>query len=1624
MLAGRIFGTAVLLGALSAFTPAQPADEVYLDEVKDDFLERIRKCEEARDWKGLFEHYTHGLRRYSRKVVALRSRPGGASSYVSLAEYLTARLSGLPREAYEYYRLEFDGRAKAAFEKAREAGDRHALEKAVEEYFFSSVADEALDALASRAFDEGRIEEAVFHWNRLLRFQPHSDVPAAVTAARLAHACAASGHETLLEDVRAWVAAKGISGEVLIGGRRRTLGEYLSSLAVAVPPRPRRPVPVPEVPDPADGPPRRGAVATNDIRRWTYDFAADRGSEPPVAPAPPEGQVQILLRGRRFAARTGEAVPAPPYGEFPFLPAVARLRGKDYLLLTDGTRVVAVDPARVRGTSTTAGVYWKYPRDGAILRSANPNAGGLIINRPFIGAAVDGEYAYVTMYSDLRTRPRETGPAANDPFEGTTSLKCFHIPTGRCVWDTDLPPLLDALKAAGKEFFERNFSFSSPPVVHGDRLYVGICTSPLGEQESRVLCLDKRTGRPLWTTFLASVNLGRLNAMGFGPARLSVSPTLLSVHGGTVYAQTNLGVVAALNGASGHVLWLTKYPRRQPRMAGGVVEAPSLRPSNAPVVWKGRVFVLPQDAEPLFVFDARDGSPVDWRPASDRLAWASIHHLYGVISNEQDDWLLVAGAQSFVLRLSNRAAHELTGANVSQAGRGTLSGGVLYLPVSGAPGGDSAGGLAVYDLWTWKTLERRPWKESGEGGNLLVAGPYLVAAGAKVSVYADALTLRGEFARRLGQSPPHAESFLEFGDLMRQSGRLEEAAEAYGGFLRAAEGDPRHEARARLVRGELHAIFMRQGDEHAGAVGDPRALARALEFYRLAREFAFDAESEALATRKMAETYERMERWKDAVTQWQRLLEGGRELYRRESDQVITLWEYARRRIEEIVGRAPDAYEEVERRAAEALRKAEREGADALRGILDRFPNSRSAREAWRRLRDLLRDAGSLERLRGVYDEFRDRFKIELPFDAYKELLDLLEKLGDGERFGFELGKFAERFADEKISGPAGAPEETVRQYAERRRREPAARPRERIHPRGLPARIAELEAIRPAAGAEAVGLGHWPLGPRGLEPPGFSESLELFTRGSSVELWDVRQRRRLWGVPCPGGYLGAEVNAGTAEVPGVRVVEVYPGSPAQEAGLEPGDWLVEIDGKPADEEVLEDRLARRGPGEALEIAYRRGDRTVRARAVLGVRPADRRPGVVGAAFTRDYGLAVAWEDRVAGLDLSTGRVRWLFRGLRPSMRIQAFHATDGRLFLFETAPAEGRARAAARAAAEGRADRDDGVPEGPSDRLLCLSDTTGQVLWARVFEADAEAPAGARIYFHGPYLSDAVTFLLEQTRSGNRELSVWRLSAEAREGRVLVRRPLPGQVQAWAVDSDGSFVYYVTDLTNDRRERVLYGLPLESGRKPLEVALQGRHLPPGAGACALTVVGPQAVCLSVSPAQPGGDYRLCVFKDGKEIRLQLPEGRTLPAGRPVAPPADREGILYVYNVPREGNGNPGADRAFLTAVRSVLREGEDPLLWDAPAPVLGPGTAAAWVVRPEEEAFVVLAASRGALPGETAERGVAVVYDKARGGYLHLAHTNLPVPLDAAGAPRPPAELWRGRLYVSAREGVQVYGE
>jgi outer membrane protein assembly factor BamB/tetratricopeptide (TPR) repeat protein len=1554
--------------AFGAFSPgAAPPQEdaTTLDEVEASYLNRLRQFEERKDWKGLFEWAARGRKNFGQKVVR-----GEKDVYTGLSEHLLVRLSRLPREAHDFYRLEHDGRARAEFDRAREKGDRRMIEKAVDEYFFSSYADEGLDTLGALSFEEGALDEAIFHWNRLLRLYPGSDLPRAVTAARIAHACSAAGNEAALEDLFRYVSAEGLDGPLVVGARPATLREFLSGLRIAPPAPVARPTKAPpHVRGWDEVSSARNPGVRNEIRRWTYDFEGDRKESLPA----------------------GAAVAAPEVP--PCFPACARIRGREYVIFSDGTRVVAVDPSRVRSNSPTAGVYWIYPRGGPLPRVLSAQAQALQqrFQPPFVGVTVEGEHAFVTLYAVSRSR--DPNPGNQDYFEGPAAVKCIHIPTGKLVWDTDASPLTEVFrelvsrKGSGFEFYDQdNYAFSSPVVVRGGRVYVGVCTSPMRDQESRVLCLDRKTGRPLWCTYLAYCRSGMGNRM-FGMNRAPITlQTLLEEQGGVVYAATNLGAVAALDGVTGGVLWLSRYARvSYPRDFRGMNESIFSRAPSRPLVWNGTVIVLPQDREDLLVFDRLTGRPAETFSliGSDKVVpWRTITYLVGLV----EDQLVVGGTTSYFVNLRKLVrpprpadvppgvsrglggaglgslpglaadpgadwveavrsvkepnANSLVSSNVVRAGRGTIDGTLVYLPVqSGASG---PGQLAVYDTVTKKVLDACPWR--GEVGpvNLLVAGGTLVTAGFRqVSIYTDTETLKGEFVHRLHQSPPHVESLLEFGDVMRENQRLEDAAEAYLAFIRAAEGDPRHEERALKVRGELHSIFLRQGEE-AASRGDAE---RALQHYGTARRFAPGVAAEAEALRRMAEQNEKLRRWKDAVALYQELIEKGRDQIHREAEGASRVWDVARRKIAEIVEKAPDAYAEIEARAAAALREAGEKGAGAFRDVMDRFPNSGAAQEAWRRLIDALRKEGRYERLRSLFDEFRERFRRDLDFGTSREMLEALEKAGDMARYRHEVARFAERFPAERMGGEGGG--ETAKEFAERRLRE--TRPAPAATADGPLAKKSEMEPPK----IKGTVPSWFPLRPLGVEPPRFPPGAELFECGAGVELRDLRGWRLLWAF------------------------RLRPGEPAE--------------GEP-------------------------------------------RPRLVGSAYTRDGALAVAWEDGAAAIDLASGRELWRFAGIREKCSILGFHATDGRIYLYEGAR-EGRGVARARVRSDDQAQRAvqwlqqrrmmelnvvppvaSGAP-GEYEQLLCLNDSSGALSWSRIFPGDPGQPS--QVSFHGPYLAEHAG-VLHWGPSG------WQLLILAsRDGAVVRKDALPHQVQAYATDPSGSVFYYVASM-GDQSLRSLRSLPLDPARRnyrPVEISLRN-HLQPGHQACRLEA-GAEHLCLIAPPFPPASEYRIWVFRasDGKLFRsVSLLEGRTLPSVRAQAPAVtamDGEGILYVYNVSREGPGAGEGARSYLTAFRVGTPEGANVTAWDAPAPSMG-SNGQGWLV-PVASRYLIFAAAQAWPPGQRTPSTLAVVYDRGAEGYIRGTHSDLRS--EDPGGGRCPVAWWRGRLFVSTGKSLQVWG-
>lgn len=89
---------------------------------------------------------------------------------------------------------------------------------------------------------------------------------------------------------------------------------------------------------------------------------------------------------------------------------------------------------------------------------------------------------------------------------------------------------------------------------------------------------------------------------------------------------------------------------------------------------------------------------------------------------------------------------------------------------------------------------------------------------------------------------------------------------------------------------------------------------------------------------------------------------------------------------------------------------------------------------------------------------------------------------------------------------------------------------------------------------------------------------------------------------PVPGsGFLG--VITEEAKEGGLKVTEIWEGGPAEKAGLKVDDRIIEVDGKKATQEALEDRLGKISKGDQINLKWVRGEETTEKAITLEPRP-------------------------------------------------------------------------------------------------------------------------------------------------------------------------------------------------------------------------------------------------------------------------------------------------------------------------------------------------------------------------------------------------------------------------------------
>ncbi len=722
----RVVAALLLLAAPPAL-PGQDEDRLSIDTVSEDFQRRWTKAEEEKDWPEILKLYEGAIERSPHRLA---QPDPDVRRWLRMPAVLGDRLATvLPEKARE-------SREVLAQQLLDTLADPDARAKVIEKYGYTRAGRRAIELAANQEYDEGQLRGAIRGWSRAMETRLSPDL-----VARLAHAHAAAGDPAALSALRAQAERLGCKGQITVGGRKRDLHDFLALLQSS------SGVPVPASAAPA--PLLRPAPAprpSTEVSMGTFELKADGGS---------------------FGRSTGS-----------MRPAFARTEGRERLLITNGLRVIAIDPAAAEGGSLESAVEWRWPTEGNLRYYMPTLYGG---PHPQVGLSISGDRAFATMFSQ-QSRQGQVG-RRQDRFEGPGAIRALDLATGKLLWDTDTIEI--EVNGEKKKMVEElpfgrlNFCFTGPVVPRGDRLYAAAMTvTP--DRQSYVVCLDAATGLPRWCTWV-----------GTAPAtRERTSVPAFAEDDGALVVSTGFGIIASLDSGSGAIDWLVKYSSQGNRIA-----------VNPPLFHRSLVYVLAQDCDEPLVYDRWTGREASMPELKGEVPWPQVTRLVG----RAGEWLVFSGFKNQAIHLSTGDVARLGESETLRPAHGALVDGLLYLP--------SRTLLQVYDTATWERRDSFPWQAGDDAGHLVVSGTLCAFMGEKLELFTSPAALRERFAARVDASPPRAEPCRQLARILEAAGRAKESVPYYRRALALWEKDPAWPERTEEMKKKLSDLAEKLGDE-------------------------------------------------------------------------------------------------------------------------------------------------------------------------------------------------------------------------------------------------------------------------------------------------------------------------------------------------------------------------------------------------------------------------------------------------------------------------------------------------------------------------------------------------------------------------------------------------------------------------------------------------------------------------------------------------------------------------------------------------------------------------------------------------------------------------------------------
>jgi len=738
----------------------------------------------AKQWSEAVDLYQRVIDQFGGKVAkvpkdeSIQDASGDFSLFVDARRLCHRLLAHLPLEARAIYRNRVDAVAERWFRVGARDRDEASLRRVVDQAFCSSWGDDAIDLLADIAFQDGRFGEAYALYRLLVADRSedafalvHPDLtvdPAKVAAKKLLCRAALGENAPTPADLDDYARRyPGASGS--LAGRTGAYAEIVLEALAADHLTP------PSQPDSRwptfAGSLRRTKVAAGPIdvgsKQWRVELE----------------KVQPNRFSQTFGTRMGGTAANINAGErlLAFHPIILG----DQVIVTDGARVLAYNlndrPSGAEGNSIRpVDPAWKHERDGS---SSSPQATRLPPGIPRYTLTAVGHRIYVRMGAMSQTfYSRMEGITAR----GANSILALDWSTqGKLLWEQKSTSIVLPNRPRDRNG-NRSVTFEGTPVADARNVYVAM-TDRREQVATYVGCYEAETGAPRWIRYLGSASADIDNFMGFG---MPMAPfggastgdynhQLLSLDGPTLYYQTNLGAVVALEAETGTTLWVGTYPRQEFHHLGGTGNERDLNPA---VIDDGRVFVAPSDSSAIFAFDATNGR-LCWRsePISDEV---KLSHLLGVAKGR----LVATGDRVLLFDVkTGKLLHAWpdSGRSLEGYGRGLLAGDLIYWPTKNE--------IQVLDQRSG-LLAEPPIKlqESyhTKGGNLAAGDGYLIVAQADgLVVFCQNSRLIERYRDAIAVAPEDASNYFRLAKAAESLGRDQDALDSYRNAARKARSN-------------------------------------------------------------------------------------------------------------------------------------------------------------------------------------------------------------------------------------------------------------------------------------------------------------------------------------------------------------------------------------------------------------------------------------------------------------------------------------------------------------------------------------------------------------------------------------------------------------------------------------------------------------------------------------------------------------------------------------------------------------------------------------------------------------------------------------------------------------------